>query len=96
MNDLLTVLKSANCKKKSELPTINEDEETLKALAEYGEKVLAQLSLAARWYARKLPESKENQTILEEILKIYEAAKTAAQWKLLACLKKFEESETKI
>ena len=53
---------------KKDFPEVkNPDEETLKKLADYGEEILSQLSLAARWYARKLPELKAHETALKNL-----------------------------
>ena len=56
IDGLSKVLEDKNIRIKQELPAINHDEETLVELTKFGEEILQRLSVAARWYSRRLPE----------------------------------------
>lgn len=57
---------------KQDFPEVkNPNEETLKKLTDYGEEILSQLSLAARWYARKLPELRAHETAIKNLDEVY-------------------------
>lgn len=64
---------------RQEIPSINHDEETIAELAECGEKILQQLTIAARWYARKLPELKAHDEALKNLSTANEKAKEEAR-----------------
>ena len=48
-------------------------------LAEFGEKILQQLAIAARWYARKLPEINSHEQALQNLSKTKDKEKAVAQ-----------------
>ena len=64
---------------KQDFPTVNHDEETLAELAECGEKILQQLSIAARWYARKLPELNAHENAIKNLEEANSKAVKAAR-----------------
>ncbi len=78
IDDIAAILKSANLQTQSDIPAINPDEETLKTLTEYGERILQQLSLAARWYARRLPDLNAQETLIKNLTAKYENEKKIA------------------
>ena len=67
LDKLGAVLEDKGLRLMQEFPSINQDEQTLKELAECGEKILQQLAIAARWYARKLPELNANDERIRQL-----------------------------
>lgn len=67
IDGITEILSSKGLQIKQEFPAINHDEETLAQLAQYGEKILQQLAIAARWYARKMPEISKHETEIKNL-----------------------------
>ena len=72
-------LKDKGIRLKQEFPAVSHDEETLAELTECGEKILQQLSIAARWYARKKPEMEDYERKLKNLSDANERAKEQAK-----------------
>ena len=79
IDEITEILSSKGLQFKTELPTLNYDEETFAQMAEYGEKILQQLSIAARWYARKLPELEKHETTIKNLMDTNEKEKAHAK-----------------
>lgn len=73
------ILSDKGLQLKQEFPAINHDEETLAELAEYGEKILQELAIAARWYARKLPEINAHENQIKNLTAANEDAVNTAR-----------------
>lgn len=67
IDNITEILSAKGLQIKQEFPAINHDEETLAQLAQYGEKILQQLAIAARWYARKMPEISKHETEIKNL-----------------------------
>ena len=79
IDDITELLTSRGLQIKQELPALNHDEETLAQLAQFGEKILQQLSIAARWYARVLPELSKHETEIKNLNVTHEQEKLRAE-----------------
>lgn len=79
IDGLVDILSDKGLQFKQDFPVINHDEETLAELAEFGEKILQQLAIAARWYARKLPEINSHEQALQNLSKTKDKEKAVAQ-----------------
>ena len=71
-DDITEILSAKGLQIKQEFPAINHDEETLAQLAQYGEKILQQLAIAARWYARKMPELSKHEDAIRKLNETHE------------------------
>ena len=78
IDDIAEILSARGLQIKQELPALNHDEETLAQLAQYGEKILQQLSIAARWYARKMPELSKHETEIKNLTETHAEELTSA------------------
>ena len=67
MDELSQVLTDKDLQLKQDFPVVNHDEETLAEPAECGEKILQQLAIAARRYARKSHEFKDHETTIKNL-----------------------------
>lgn len=67
IDDISAILSDKGLQLKQDFPAVSHDEETLAELAECGEKILQQLAIAARWYARKLPEINAHEHALKNL-----------------------------
>lgn len=74
IDDISQILADKGLELKHDFPVINHEEETLAELADCGEKILQQLAIAARWYARKLPELKEHKLEIKNLTAANEKA----------------------
>lgn len=72
IDGLTDILSAKGLQIKQEFPVLNHDEETLAQLAQYGEKILQQLAIAARWYARKMPEISKHETTIKNLNETHE------------------------
>lgn len=75
IEELTDILSDKGLQFKAELPTVNHEEETYAQMAEYGEKILQQLAIAARWYARKLPELEKHEATMQNLMAEHEKEK---------------------
>lgn len=78
IDDITEILSAKGLQIKQELPALNHDEETLAHLAQYGEKILQQLAIAARWYARKMPEISKHETEIKNLTETHAEELTSA------------------
>ena len=78
IDEIHNILTDKGISLKQELPTVNHEEETIVDLAECGEKIFQQLTLAARWYARKLPELNAHETTMKNLHAANDQAKEQA------------------
>ena len=74
IDDISQILADKGLELKQDFPVINHEEETLAELADCGEKILQQLAIAARWYARKLPELKKHESEIKNLTAANEKA----------------------
>lgn len=72
IDGLTDILSAKGLQIKQEFPVLNHDEETLAQLAQCGEKILQQLTIAARWYARKKPELDKHETAIKNLNETHE------------------------
>lgn len=79
IDGIAQILSDKGLQLKQDFPAINHDEETLAELTECAEKILQQLSIAARWYARKLPELNAHEESIKDLTAANEQAVNQAR-----------------